>query len=442
MKNFTIEESFTAICVEGTPGGLGVSPEIAHNRIRGCSFGIRVECRNTFAEAQEGNQPLIRYNRIEGSDNVVTTTTGISLVTNPGPSGKDSSPLLTTVKSNRVSGFGTGLEIREGDAQTVTSTHCNWISRCETGVRIQGRMPVVQLSNETIADGAAFSGASPVQGIEISTQFEAFVEIRNTILSLGSTAIDLRVLAGPTTPHFVYSMSQDPALAPVNGSTTNLNIAGVPSSVLFAPGGYQLAASSPAIGAGDDYPNFVDILGNPIRTDNVGAPRISDDGSASTATSGIDMGASEFTEVALQITLPDPNQGVIFASNEAPVWQDARIDSAQTVSARISSPMPVQGGYYCIIFGDFASETTYFQAPAPLNLLGYFLTNPVLTFSGPMQFSPAEGQYTFSVNIPAPANSAYDELEIDWQAVCFRVDPVTGELVGSTTRSVRQEYNQ
>ena len=104
--------------------------------------------------------------------------------------------------------------------------------------------------------------------------------------------------------------------------------------------------------------------------------------------------------------------------------------------------MPVQGGYYCIIFGDFASETTYFQAPAPLNLLGYFLTNPVLTFSGPMQFSPAEGQYTFSVNIPAPANSAYDELEIDWQAVCFRVDPVTGELVGSTTRSVRQEYNQ
>ena len=82
-----------------------------------------------------------------------------------------------------------------------------------------------------------------------------------------------------------------------------------------------------------------------------------------------------------------------------------------------STGAAAQGGYYCIIFGDIASETTNFQAPAPLNLPCYFLTNPA-------------------------ANSAYDELEVDWQAVCFRVDPVTGELVGNTTRSVRQEYNQ
>jgi len=433
VKNFNIEESFTAIHVEGTPSGRGVSPEIAHNRIRTCALGIRVECRNTFEQAQEGNLPLIRYNRIEGADNLFSPTIGISLVTD-GTSGQPLSPLLTTVKSNRVSGFDTGLVISEGSAQTLTSTHCNWISGCETGVRIQGRMPVVELSNETIADGAPFSGSSPVQGIEISTQFEGTVQIRNTILRLGGTATDLRVLAGPTMPHFVYSMSQDPAL--VSQSPTNINITALPGNALFAPGGYHLAASSPAIGAGDDA-SAIDMFGNPIRTDNVGAPRISDHASANTTTSGIDMGASEFTEVALQITRPDPSQGLIVASNEAPVWQDARLDSSLSVSATSS-----QAGL-CVIFGDFASDTTYSQAPAPLSLLGYFLTNPIVSFSGPMvEVSPGAGLFTFSANIPAPANLAYDEQEIDWQAVCFQIDPVTGALVGNTTRSVRQEFNQ
>jgi hypothetical protein len=431
VKNFNIEESFAAILVQGMANGRGVSPEIAHNRIRTCAVGILVDCQNTFLNAPEGNLPLIRFNRIEGADNTIPTT-GIRLATG-GTIGDPMSPLLTTVKSNRVSGFDMGLVILEENAQTLTSAHCNWIFGCETGVSIQGRMPVVEMSNETIANGAPFSGMNPVQGIEINTQLQGSVQIRNTILSLGNTATDLRVVSGPTTPSFVYSMSQDPAL--VNQSPTT-NIMTPPTGVAFAPGGLHLTAGSLAVGAGSEA-SAVDMFFSPIRSDNVGAPRINDHSTANTLTSGIDMGASEFTEVALQIARASTSPAPVVASNEAPVWQDARLNNSLTVSATSNRQD------FCVIFGNFASDTTYFQAPGPLSLVGYFLTNPVVSFSGLMvQVPNAPGSFTFSANTPPVANMAFDEIEIDWQAVCLRFDPSTAMIVGNTTRSVRQEFNQ
>ena len=431
VKNFIIEQSLVAIDVQGTPNGRGVSPEIAHNQIRLCPLGIVVECQNTFLNAPEGNLPLIRFNRIVGLENTFTTT-GIRLATG-GAIGEPMSPLLTTVKSNRMSGFGIGLAILEWNAQTLTSAHCNWIFECETGVSIQGRMPVVEMSNETIANGVPFLGMNPVQGVEINTQLRGSVQIRNTILSLGNTATDLRVVSGPTTPSFFYSMSQDPAL--VNQSPTT-NIITPPTGVAFAPGGLHLTAGSLAVGAGSEA-SAVDMFFSPIRSDNVGAPRINDHSTANTLTSGIDMGASEFTEVALQIARASTSPAPVVASNEAPVWQDARLNNSLTVSATSNRQD------FCVIFGNFASDTTYFQAPDPLSLVGYFLTNPVVSFSGLMvQVPNAPGSFTFSANTPPVANMAFDEIEIDWQAVCLRLDPTTTTIVGNTTRSVRQEFNQ
>jgi len=188
------------------------------------------------------------------------------------------------------------------------------------------------------------------------------------------------------------------------------------------------------VGAGSEA-SAVDMFFSPIRSDNVGAPRINDHSTANTLTSGIDMGASEFTEVALQIARASTSPAPVVASNEAPVWQDARLNNSLTVSATSSLPD------FCVIFGNFASDTTYFQAPGLLGLTGFFLTNPVVSFLGQM-VPNAAGSFTFSASTPPVANMAFDEIEIDWQAVCLRLDPTTTTIVGNTTRSVRQEFNQ